>query len=61
MIKRSIKSLLGEFIFASHADEILLGNAAVVVAFHRIQAGPESDCLSISPDAFERHCRFKSL
>jgi peptidoglycan/xylan/chitin deacetylase (PgdA/CDA1 family) len=58
MIKRSIKSLLGELIFATHADQILLRNAAVVVAFHRIQDAPESDGLSVSPGAFERQCRF---
>jgi peptidoglycan/xylan/chitin deacetylase (PgdA/CDA1 family) len=44
--------------FASRLDEILLRNAAVVVAFHRIQEAPASDALSISTRMFERHCRF---
>ena len=42
-MKRSIKSLFGEFMSASRLDEILLRNAAVVVAFHRIREAPESD------------------
>ena len=57
-MKRSIKSLFGELMFASRLDEILLRNAAVVVALHRIREAPESDGLSVSTRMFERLCRF---
>ena len=57
VLKRSIKSLLGGLMFGARLDRILLGRAAVVVAFHRIQEAPPSDTLSIDPDMFERLCR----
>ncbi len=57
-VKQSIKNLLGGFMFASHLDDILLGNAAVVIAFHRIQEAPASDSLSIGAGMFARLCRF---
>jgi peptidoglycan/xylan/chitin deacetylase (PgdA/CDA1 family) len=43
---------------ASRLDEALMRQAAVVVAFHRIQEAPPSDGLSIGLDMFERLCRF---
>jgi hypothetical protein len=57
-MKRSIKSLVGGFMFASRLDAILLRNAAVIVAFHRIRDTPESDGLSVGTQMFERLCRF---
>ena len=57
-MKPSVKSLLGHGLFASHLDAILLRNAAVIVAFHRVQESDASDALSVDTAAFERHCRF---
>ena len=57
-MKSSVKRLLGHGLFASHLDALLLRNAAVIVAFHRIQQADRSDSLSIDVDTFERHCRF---
>ena len=57
-MKSSVKRLLGRGLFASHLDAVLLRNAAVVVAFHRIQETDVSDSLSIDTATFERHCRF---
>jgi peptidoglycan/xylan/chitin deacetylase (PgdA/CDA1 family) len=57
-VKQSLKDLFGGFMFASRLDGILLRDAAVIVAFHRIQNAPASDVLSISARMFERHCRF---
>jgi peptidoglycan/xylan/chitin deacetylase (PgdA/CDA1 family) len=57
-MKRSINSLFGGFMSASRLDEILLRNAAVVVAFHRIRDAPDSDGLSVGTAMFERLCRF---
>jgi peptidoglycan/xylan/chitin deacetylase (PgdA/CDA1 family) len=57
-MKSSVKRLLGHGLFASHLDAILLRNAAVIVAFHRIQQADRSDSLSIDATTFERHCRF---
>ena len=57
-MKSSVKWLLGRGLFASRLDAVLLRNAAVIVAFHRIQETDASDSLSIDTTTFERHCRF---
>jgi peptidoglycan/xylan/chitin deacetylase (PgdA/CDA1 family) len=57
-VKQSIKKGLGAFMCASRLDQILLHDAAVVVAFHRIQDAPASDGLSVAVDMFARLCRF---
>ena len=57
-MKAVVKRLLGQGLFATHLDAILLRNAAVVVAFHRIVDTDRSDSLSVDSIAFERHCRF---
>jgi peptidoglycan/xylan/chitin deacetylase (PgdA/CDA1 family) len=53
-----MKRLLGHTLFASRLDAVLLRNAAVVVAFHRIQDAPRSDSLTIDARMFERYCQF---
>jgi peptidoglycan/xylan/chitin deacetylase (PgdA/CDA1 family) len=57
-VKRPIKDLLGRVIFESGLNATLVGQAAVVVAFHRIQDAPDSSGLTTSVRMFERHCRF---
>jgi len=57
-VKRYIKSLLGEIVFETRLAGFLLRNAAVVVAFHRIQDTAGSDGLTIGVAMFERYCRF---
>jgi len=54
-----MKGLFGRTIFASGLDAVLLRDAAVVVAFHRVQERAEpDDGLTIGVDLFERYCRF---
>lgn len=56
---RTVKRLLGRSLFASHLDALLLRNAAVVVAFHRVLAGADvSDTLTVDPQTFEAYCKF---
>jgi len=57
-MKRSVKRLLGQGLFAANLDAWLLRDNAVVVAFHRIQDADQTDALTIDAAAFERHCRF---
>lgn len=57
-MKAFVKSSLGRLIFESRLNAILLGNAAVIVAFHRIQDATSADGLTISVRLFERYCRF---
>ena len=58
-MRQTVKDLLGRTIFASGLDAALLRNAAVIVAFHRIQETVEpDDGLTVSLRMFERHCRF---
>ena len=57
-MKASFKRLLGHGLFAANLNAVLLRNAAVIVAFHRIQETDPSDSLSIDTASFERHCRF---
>jgi peptidoglycan/xylan/chitin deacetylase (PgdA/CDA1 family) len=56
---RTIKRLLGQSLFASHLDALLLRKNAVVVAFHRVQHGTDvADSLTVDPRTFETFCRF---
>jgi peptidoglycan/xylan/chitin deacetylase (PgdA/CDA1 family) len=57
-MKRTIKELLGRSLFASGLGTMLLRDAAVVVAFHRVQETDGSDGLTVSVPQFERFCRF---
>jgi peptidoglycan/xylan/chitin deacetylase (PgdA/CDA1 family) len=57
-MKESIKRLLGQAIFMSRLDAVLLRNAAVVVAFHRVQDTAESEELTVNVRTFESYCRF---
>jgi peptidoglycan/xylan/chitin deacetylase (PgdA/CDA1 family) len=57
-MKASLKGLLGRSLFASHLDALLLRNAAVIVAFHRVQATDGCDPLTVGVDTFESHCHF---
>jgi peptidoglycan/xylan/chitin deacetylase (PgdA/CDA1 family) len=50
--------MLGQVVFASRLNTVLLGGAGVVVAFHRVNQTPDPRGLSIDVDTFERHCRF---
>jgi peptidoglycan/xylan/chitin deacetylase (PgdA/CDA1 family) len=59
-MKRTLGSLLGQSLYASRLDEVLLRNAAVVVAFHRVREGAGSDPLTIGVPMFEHYCRFFS-
>ena len=58
-MKTAIKQFVGGTIFASRLDAILLRDAAVIVAFHRVQETVDpDDGLTVSASLFERHCRF---
>ena len=57
-MRRQVKTALGRLMFATHLDALLLPDAGVVVAFHRVQDGDDTDRLTISHGMFERHCRF---
>ena len=57
-MKRPIKSLLGRVIFESGLNATLVGDAAVIVAFHRVQDAPDSWGLSTPVGMFERYCEF---
>lgn len=50
--------MLGQSIFAAGADELLLRNTAIIVAFHRVKDTPRPDPLTVSIPVFERYCRF---
>lgn len=59
-VKASMKSLAGRVIFTPHVHRVLLTNAAVIVAFHRINRDSTRDGLTFGVDAFEKYCRFFS-
>lgn len=50
--------MLGRALFASRASDMLLKRSAVVVVFHRIHEVTDADGLTITPQIFERYCRF---
>lgn len=53
-----MKHLLGQTLFASHLNAVLLRNAAVIVAFHRVDNADRSDTLTVDARMFERYCMF---
>ena len=57
-MKDPIKRLLGQTIFASRLDGLLLKNTAIVVAFHRIKNSDRTEGLTIDVPMFDRYCRF---
>jgi peptidoglycan/xylan/chitin deacetylase (PgdA/CDA1 family) len=58
-MKHLVKRLLGQGVFASRFDAILLRDAATVVAFHRVHDGASaSDSLTVGVGTFERYCRY---
>ena len=58
-MKSALKHVLGQTIFSTGLDAVLLRDVAVVVAFHRVQEVVEpDDGLTVTVDLFERHCRF---
>ena len=57
-MKSQIKNLLGRVVFESGLNARLVGDAAVIVAFHRIQDTPDYYGLTTSAGMLERHCRF---
>lgn len=59
-MKGSIKSLVGRAIFIPRLHYLLLGNAAVIVAFHRINHIAGGDALTCDVDVFEEYCKFFS-
>ena len=57
-IKGLIKSFLGQTTFSSGLHRLLLSDAALVVAFHRVNKTNERDRLTCDVNLFEKYCRF---
>jgi peptidoglycan/xylan/chitin deacetylase (PgdA/CDA1 family) len=57
-MKQPVKNLLGQLMFVAGFDHLLLRNAAVVVAFHRVHDAFDARGLTVRPDTFERYCAF---
>lgn len=53
-----MRRLGGQSIFSSRLHHLLLADAAIVVAFHRVNHAPAMDGLTCSVEMFERYCRF---
>jgi peptidoglycan/xylan/chitin deacetylase (PgdA/CDA1 family) len=54
-----VKRLLGQSMFATRLDAVLLRNAAVVVMFHRVKDGTlAADSLTVDVATFERYCQY---
>ena len=56
-MKQSVKRWLGRCIFGSRLNAVLLANAAVVVAFHRVEE-TGVDGLTVSRSTFEDYCEY---
>ena len=57
-MKEPIRSLLGQTLFASGLDAVLLRSSAVAVAFHRVRDTNRADGLTVGVRMFEEYCRF---
>ncbi len=56
-LKSTLKSLAGELLVRSRLHRVLLGDRAVVIAFHRVNESTET-ALTCSVEKFRRFCRF---
>jgi peptidoglycan/xylan/chitin deacetylase (PgdA/CDA1 family) len=57
-MKEALRRLLGRSLFAARLDAVLLRDAAIVVAFHRVQDTEQLEGLTVSVRMFESYCRF---
>ncbi len=57
-INGRIKSVAGQTIFGTHLHRLFLKEAAVVVAFHRVNNTTVGDGLTCGVETFEKYCRF---
>jgi peptidoglycan/xylan/chitin deacetylase (PgdA/CDA1 family) len=57
-MKRHTKTVLGHLAYATGLDALVLRQAGIVVAFHRVQDSQDTHGLSVGRDMFERHCKF---
>jgi peptidoglycan/xylan/chitin deacetylase (PgdA/CDA1 family) len=57
-VKRPLRRLLGHTIFGAGLDTVLLRNAGVVVAFHRVHDTERPEGLTVNVRMFEEYCRF---
>jgi peptidoglycan/xylan/chitin deacetylase (PgdA/CDA1 family) len=57
-MKRWAKVLLGRIIYASKVHKLLLANAAMIVAFHRVNNMTVGDGLTCGVEAFRHYCEF---
>jgi peptidoglycan/xylan/chitin deacetylase (PgdA/CDA1 family) len=57
-MKRLLKAALGQTLFASRIHQLLLRDAGVIVAFHRVSPADRPSGLCIDLELFERYCRF---
>ena len=55
-----IKSLSGRALFASRLHKIMGPERGIVVAFHRVNREKDATGLTVSPEMFEKFCRFFS-
>jgi peptidoglycan/xylan/chitin deacetylase (PgdA/CDA1 family) len=55
---RSVKAGLGRTLFTSRLHHLVLRDTALVVLFHRVHTGSDSDAIGIDVELFERYCRF---
>jgi len=57
---RPIKTTVGQLLFASRLNALLMRGVAVIVTFHRIDDARDPFGLSVSRIMFERYCQFFS-
>lgn len=57
-VNRILKTLLGRIVFGLGLHRALFSGRALVVAFHRVDAGGVNDAMNMPPALFARWCRF---
>jgi len=58
MISKKIKSILGYIIYSLRLHKILLGDRALIVAFHRISDEEGNSSINCGSDKFLEYCEF---
>lgn len=58
MFKYYAKHLLGRLLFMSRVQRVLLGDRAIIVAFHSVNEDAVESDINCTPALFEHYCRF---
>lgn len=58
VLKKTVKAMLGYLVYSAGLHRAILGNRAVIVAFHRVSDSAAQSSLNCQPEVFRGLCEF---